>query len=151
MNNELMKKLIEEKPLTAEETLRLDEMLGGKSAAAHLVNSLPEDEPSLAWRSELNSKLSAMTPKPRKNNFLKLFTAVAVPAAAAIALGLYVFPKLNPSPDSISVPEVTAKSGGIEEELLLAHNSAEERAALPVSLPAESSGASYDWSSLEMN
>lgn len=146
-----MKKLMEEKPLTAEETLRLDEMLSGKSAVAQVVNSLPEDEPSLAWRSELNSKLSAMTPKPRKSNFLKIFTAVAVPAAAAVALGLLVFPKLNPSPNSVSIPEVTSNTGGIEEELLLAHNSAEERAALPVSLPAEPAGSSYDWSSLEMN
>lgn len=63
MDRELLKKLSSESGLTLSETLELERALesGSGDGPAAWMRALPQDEPSLAWRSGLNERLQAVS------------------------------------------------------------------------------------------
>ncbi|MCW5943370.1 MAG: hypothetical protein KIS66_14155 [Fimbriimonadaceae bacterium] len=70
---------------------RLDDLLEASCAVRHVVASSPEDELSLAWRSELNEKLLALARPVKKSRWALAWrpaTALAVTAALALTFVL---------------------------------------------------------------
>jgi len=85
-----------------------------------LVQDLPEDVPSMAWRSQLNERLLAeANVKPRKSVWNWMLKP-ALGVSMATALALVVIVKFQPAE--------APTAGGLESELLAAHQ-AESRLA----------------------
>lgn len=150
MKKELFEKLVKDQPLTAHEAHELDQILDAqeKLGVSHLVRRVSADEPSLAWRSSLNQALSAQAPvKPKKSPWL-VFGTVLAPAAAAVALAVFVFnPGFNrPAADRPSV-QMASSGGDLESALLLVHQS-EEASTVAASSPPSSDGRFFEWSDL---
>lgn len=148
MDRDLLQKMISEQPLTAEESLRLDEALARQDESL-LVKSLAahtNDEPSLAWRSALNSRLGRSAGRARRAKFLGWGAGTAAVAAAALALVTLMTPPA-PSP---SLNMARSDKASLEELLITEHRDAVTRASLDVPVPVRDRGRSdIDWSSLE--
>ncbi len=84
MNEDLLKKLTEERPLTPEEALELDQALEspGQAQAAAWVRGLSAPEPSMAWRSALNRRLA----RPARRRTVWLWGSAAATVTALSAL-----------------------------------------------------------------
>jgi len=88
---------------------------------ARAVGNLPNDEPSLAWRSQLNAKLTAASAKQKKKvvrfRIWSYSTGVSLSAIACAVLFFAILPgKLTSSKP--------ASEETIEGQMLAAHNSA---------------------------
>ena len=151
MKKELFEKLAKDLPLTAHEAHELDQILEAqeKLGVRHLVKKAVADEPSLAWRSSLNLALTAQAPaKPRKNPWI-VFGTVLAPAAAAVALALFI---MRPGMDA-RVPEPSApalayeSSQDLESALLMVHQR-EEASTMNASSPPSVDGRYFEWSDL---
>ena len=67
MNREdLLTKLQNEKPLSAEEEATLDAELATQSRVSQLVRSLPSEEPSMEWRSRVQEQTQLIVNKARR-------------------------------------------------------------------------------------
>lgn len=104
------------------ETVDLEVGLDSRPHAqvASWVGALPEEEPSMAWRSRLNERLRALGPSAKRKPFWsawRLAGAGAVTAAAALALAVIVLKPTNPEPGRPQVGKETA----IEARLIAAH------------------------------
>jgi hypothetical protein len=95
----------------------LDELLKDESVRG-LVGALPEDEPSMAWRSELNEKLLSLQAKPRARWWASWRPMAGLAVAGALALTLLVR-----SPQADPNPQVT----GLDEVLIAAHRESAAR------------------------
>ncbi len=111
MDKSLLQKIAREEPLSAEESLRLDQALDVQEPVANLVAHLPEDAPSLAWRSELNQRLAHTKVKRRQFSLFRWGSGALAAAAAVTALVVVV---------SNTAPKPAAK-GSVEEVILSAH------------------------------
>ena len=72
----------------------MDERLESQDqiAISKVVASLADEEPSLAWRSQLNEKLMAVSVQQKKRRTFRLWTlrpALGLSVAGALALGLF--------------------------------------------------------------
>lgn len=91
-NQDWMKKLESEQALSMAESHQLDEQLKSQSQIAQAIRALKDEEPSLAWRSQLNERLiglQAPVAKSRWNRrwgFAGLGTAVAATASLMIIM-----------------------------------------------------------------
>jgi len=121
MDKELFKKLIDEKPLTAEEALELDEALESDACeqVAHMVAAQHDDAPSLEWRSELNEKLSSETRKGRKAWFWGVGAAVSTGAAATLMFLAMFNAPISEGPQGGNVADNTAAQTDTLEDLLI--------------------------------
>ena len=138
MNDGQMRKLWEEQPMTLDESLALDDALEAQAGLGRLVHDLPDPEPSLAWRSALNGRLMAVSPKRRKSPvWTWLSGGVAATALAAFAFVNLIPETPNPEPRVDPAPVVTS-STGVEESLLTAHNDANLESGLGVAWTQES-------------
>ena len=101
----------------------LDEKLRSAEGTkvAQVVSALPEEELSLAWRSQLNEKLNLATDKKRKkktwNRIWSYSAGLGLSTVAGIALFLAILP---------NDPEVKnlMNSNSYEKEMLVAHHTA---------------------------
>ncbi len=130
MNKDLFKKLIDEQPLTAEESLRLDGALEGEGSkmARHAVSALDDDAPSMAWRSSLNQKLSLVSRKRRTAVYWRFGVAASAVAAASVLVVSFFQPFQAPS----SVPTRVAKEASVEEAIITDHEGQLGQASLGV-------------------
>lgn len=87
---------------------------------ASLVHSLPDEELSLSWRSQLNVKLIAsLEAKQRKKKTLKFFTwGTSLSCGTAILAVVFMMPSKTPS---IVAPVANNDSHGFASELVQAH------------------------------
>ncbi|HWD39666.1 MAG TPA: hypothetical protein VG944_12510 [Fimbriimonas sp.] len=101
----------------------IDEKLnsGPQQMVAHLVSSLPSEEPSMLWRSGLNEALRAQSRKAeRRRRFFWVLRPLSLTTACALAALLVVRPMMMPP--SLSTPKAHAMvSNGIERDLMDLH------------------------------
>lgn len=110
--DDLLKKLEADEALTEQEMLALERFLAESAPVKSTVQQLREDELSLSWRSELNEKLVAMSPKP-KRSWAWFKPAAALACAGALALVAFM-PKERGA-TSVAV------SSDLERELVSMH------------------------------
>lgn len=123
MNEQLLKKLMNEEPLDAAEYLTLEQALeeGDESLVAHYFGAQDHIEPSLAWRSELNEQLRQIAPKPqRRVNWFALGGLVSAGAVACAAM-VFVISRAGEAAQTPEGPSSTLveNSRGVQQESLL--------------------------------
>ncbi len=93
--------------------------LPGQAAMRDVVSQLPDEMPSMAWRSELNTKL--MAEASRRNRRARFVWALRPAAGLAFAGALaFVFVlRSTPTPSAS-----TATTGTLEAEIVTAHTQA---------------------------
>lgn len=153
MNPDLLKKLQSETPLTAQEEAMLDAALASESQrqAARLVELMPDETVSLAWRSDLIEKLRDRQVKQRRREsvFWVLRPASAVAVAAAV-FGVYLVGK----PGQVAIVE----RPNIEVYMVEAHKQTETVSLVAASgigaLDAPRNGVSnsmtVDWEEVDL-
>jgi len=115
MNRNFFKIVRSEAPMDPVTELELDVLLDSASQlqVAEWVGSLPEDSPSLEWRSRLNERLMTEAKTPRRpRRFFVWAGSTGLVVAAAIA-GVVVF--WTPSAEVPSAP------ASVEAQLVAAH------------------------------
>jgi hypothetical protein len=138
MDKELFKKLVGEQALTAEEALRLDEALEVTRTAKDVVEELPDETPSLSWRSGLNQRL-ALVSKRRRTVVLLRFGMAATAVAAASLLAITLFQPINkPKPAGAHYAE---NEPSLEETILSGHEEATSQASLGVYVAYDETGS----------
>jgi len=73
------------------------------------VKDLPEEEPSMAWRAELNARLEALAPAPKRAPWWRsrLVWSSTASLAAMGALALFVL-RPTPTPERVDLSGLTA-------------------------------------------
>lgn len=94
----------------------IDEGLERLADIGQVVKSLPEDVPSMAWRSSLNERLREVAPPVRKPVRLLAWLGGASLAGAA-ALAIFMAGR----PDAISTKPPMARDTGLEAAIVAAH------------------------------
>lgn len=113
-----IKKVVAEEPLSLAETLSLENALDQQAGLRRVIENLEDDSPSLAWRSKLNERLLAETPQPKsKFKWLPVFGYGT--AVTACAMGAYIM-LLRPNIASHSATESQVNT---ESVLVAAHES----------------------------
>jgi hypothetical protein len=115
-DGELMRKLIAEARLSEAELRDLDARLEAQDAVRHVVASLADDEPSLAWRSALNERLLGVAPRPKRRAPWRLLAPASGLAAAAIVATL-AWLVVTGGPTRTAAPH-----DSLEAQLLQAHD-----------------------------
>lgn len=109
--NALRHKLEQGLPLDEQECQLLDSELQREGPEAMWVRELPEEEPSLAWRSSLNAQLGTMA-KAQRRKLVWRYGSVAATVCAGALAAIFVV-QMTPSP--------TPPAGGVEEMLVQSH------------------------------
>ena len=139
MDKDLLKKLTSEQALTAEETLRLDRTLdlGEASETARMVSLLPEDAPSMAWRSGLNERLATVSRKRRSALYWRFGTATAAVAACSFLVFSLVRPADHARPIQGGAVVENTKRASLEDAIIGEHETAANEASLGVQISFE--------------
>ena len=136
MDKDMFKKLIEERPLTAEEALALDEVLEGASSrqVAHMVAAQHDEAPSLTWRSKLNQQLSLLSSNKRRTLVWRLSAAVSTGAVAAFFLLAVLNQPVTPVPGITDngVMEVVSEESTQDESIMDEHETKMTQVSLGV-------------------
>ncbi len=120
MNREWMRKLENEETLSMSEAHALDEALSAQTPVGDVVGQLENDAPSLAWRSQLNEKLFALSAAPAPKRFQWWRAAGFGTATAALALVVFIS---VPRTRSSVTPVVANQEISAEQVLLDSHRS----------------------------
>lgn len=115
MNEQLLKKLMNEESLDAAEYLALEQALeaGDETLIAHYFGAQDHIEPSLAWRSGLNDQLRQIAPKPqRRVNWLALGGLVSIGACACAFMFFVVSQNGNAGSSNLSARQI-ASNGNV--------------------------------------
>jgi hypothetical protein len=140
MDKELISKLKAEQPLTAEESLRLDTALDSTDLARRAVSELPDEAPSLAWRSGLNERLVAVSRKRLTHVYWRFGLSAAVCGAATLfVLTVFLKPIGQPQDDGGQVR--VAKEKTVEDAILSEHQDALGEMSLGVHVTFDESGS----------
>ena len=105
----------------------IEEALGSQSqkAVARLVGSLPEDTPSMVWRSALNEKLALECGRVQRRRRFFFLARPALGLALACALGVLVYVRPAPiadvHPRGNSHAVTQTKSDAVEAALVNLH------------------------------
>jgi hypothetical protein len=144
MDRDLLRKLEDERSLTPDEWLRLDDALDSTDArfAQTLVRSLESEEPSLAWRSDLNSRLAQTSKAQRQRRLaLRWLPIMAAPVAAGCAFLVMMTSANRPNNPGFTVssskPPVVQTQESIEERMMDFHRDALTPLAVGANMPYE--------------
>jgi hypothetical protein len=127
----------------------IDEQLERLDDIGRLVRALPEDVPSLAWRSALNEKLRHVQPRsPKRRLSLAWLGGSAIAGAAAITM-FFLFKPSGPT------EKVLVSDAGLEAAIMAAHE--ESAGAYEVTVAGaslrptklESLDEELDWTTVE--
>jgi hypothetical protein len=141
MNRDLFKKLIDEQPLTAEETLRLDGALEGEGSkmARHAVSALDDDAPSMTWRSSLNQRLAQVSRKRRTAVYWRFGVAASAVAAASVLVVSFFQPY---RPETVKSPQIAERPElSVEEAILTEHEYQMGQASVGVQVSFNEAGS----------
>ena len=125
MDKRLFDKILADEQLSAEESLRLDQALElkGSTAAGRAVGELPDEAPSMAWRSDLNEKLSKGSRQHRNLLMWRYGLAVSAGATAMFLIVNFGQPIAdNAAP--FSDPPLVTDSTTLEDDILSDHQNA---------------------------
>ena len=128
----------------------IDERLAGQDAIREIVSKLPDDEPSLAWRSQLNERLRALPAKARKRWWeLAWKPTVGLGLATAFAFALLMKP-------TQPAPTVSPESGSIVADAILdAHSGTVARHELDAvsgeALQSDTAAVPVEWDDVDLN
>ena len=117
MDKTTLDKIKAEKALDWQGSAALEHALEAQSPLKTLVASLEDPSPSLAWRSQLNEKLVAVSVKRKRKSLVPWIGGLA--AAAACVSALFIF---SPNKQTV-VPE---KGGSFEAALTKAYTQSVE-------------------------
>lgn len=109
----LRRKLEQGLPLDDQESKLLDSELERTQPVSQWVRGLPDEEPSLAWRSSLNAKLGVMARVQRRKLFWRYGSAAATACACGLAVFLAVHLTMGPNGEPAT--------GGVEEFMVQSH------------------------------
>lgn len=152
ISQELYEKMLREEELSPAEHLALEEALAADSAWSDFVQeAAPQSEPSMAWRSELNGRLSAIR-RPGRRAILNWRTGLGFAAVAACGAGL-AFAVLAPMSGAPlpAMAEAPVVEGSLESAIAAAHRDSQRQADLGVYVPAQPTLAAYNWDELGAN
>jgi hypothetical protein len=128
-----------------DEKLHLHEQM----AMGKLVGSLPDEEPSLAWRSQLNDKLRAMPARAKRTMWQVIWKPTAgLALAGALAVAVILLPQ---------TPEVERPVPGaaVADAMFAAHRETvahHELEAVPVeSLKADTDTVPFEWNDADLS
>lgn len=152
MDRELLKKIEQGLPLDASEQMLLDSHLdlGSSDGPAVWVRSLHDSEPSLAWRSGLNSRLAELAPAKRTRRPVFAWVGMAVAGAACVwaVMTFTVKPvKVDNTPDQIVSSDGTPDD--LASVMVSTHQAEEVAISMGVSVPRRTIETSFDWNSME--
>lgn len=142
MDRDLLRKLEDERSLTPDEWLRLDDALDSEDArlTQTLVRSLESEEPSLAWRSDLNVRLAQASKAQRqRKTVLRWLPVMAAPVAAGCAILMMMTPKTN-TPHPIAGnrhPVISTAKESVEARMMDFHRDAMTPLAVGANMPYE--------------
>lgn len=142
MNRELKRQIVDESTLSLQQALELDEALEQQGPVARLVGALSDEQPSLAWRSELNAKLERSAARARRSSLSVKWLSGLAAAAALATCAVFVAPLFTspqqPEPLVLTEP----KTPSVEESLVSAHKEADLESGFGVESaePAPDSG-----------
>lgn len=166
MKRELLAKLASEEPLSAAEVFQLEEALEDEQSlfVSDMVMGLPDHEPSLSWRSDLNQKLVALRPeKVGRSRWFGSRWMVGGVSAVAASVMLFVFvvmPRMgdggiasdpqyaSTSGSAIPADGIVGDSDDLSLVLVRAHEMAEVEASSGIQVPRRAIDPGYDWESL---
>lgn len=115
MNKRLREKLTDEVRLSSTEMAELDRALEAESVRP-LIAALPDEEPSLEWRSRLNERLWETRPKRLRQPWVFAGTMIGATACAIAAMMMVIG---NPQ---VAKPEPVAVQSSVERNILVAHS-----------------------------
>lgn len=113
-DKELFERLNDESGLlTGPDEARLDEALANQTISGLLMKALPEEQPSMAWRSLLNERILAIAAaSKRRSRWLSIWRpAIGLGLAGALAV---VFMVNRPSQRPVDHPRARVESGLVE-------------------------------------
>ncbi len=134
MDRETFEKIAHEQALTIEEALELDFELEESASMQSLLHGMEDPTPSLAWRSELNSRLLAVSPRAKKTKTWAWLSGFSLTGLAVAGL-VMVFakpPTSSPVPDQPTIQLSARKSPAVEESLINAHHEADIESGMGV-------------------
>lgn len=114
---ELMKKIAREARLTAAEERQLENELAAQEAIRQTVANLHDDEPSMAWRSALNERLLAVSPKPKRATWSRWLAPASGFVAGLAVAGMAWWMTTTRQPQVVA-----PASASFEAQLLEAHD-----------------------------
>jgi hypothetical protein len=140
---DLNRKLTEEHPLTAEEALRLDGALESARSqfVATLVSGLPDEAPSLEWRSQLNEKLARCSKRKRTVRYWRFGFGATAAMAVCAALVMMVRPDGGSQPIAPNRAVENVPQETVEDAILSGHEEMVSQASLGVSVAYHDSGS----------
>lgn len=148
MNEILKKKLMDEKALTAADSLELDVALEQNGDVAGLVEAISAIQPPLEWRSGLSERIHAEAKKSnRKRGLQRLMTVGCTLCAAALFAVMIIGERSHMNSSMASGNDSQAES--VEERMVQFHIEAENQASLGVQPPVPNGSVDFDWASLE--
>jgi hypothetical protein len=125
-------KVMTETPLTAEETLLLEQELASQEDVRSLVAALPQPEPSMAWRSALNEELMKAAPKPSRKTWLYWGSGALVGGLAC----WLAFAVLIPASLSQGLRETSqANNEALAQDLLQGHENDSSAVLMGIAAP----------------
>ena len=154
---DLFEKIQNGETLDARESLMLEQALeADDSKVSDLMGGLEDPRPSLAWRSELNSRLQEMAPKPSRRPVLWFGSSLVAASVLTVVILLGVNASVPQKPDGVeqvSTPVATndapaADTQDIEVALIRAHFLDDAEVSAGLHSPQMVADSGYDWSSL---
>ncbi|MBS1709413.1 MAG: hypothetical protein JSS65_11930 [Armatimonadetes bacterium] len=150
LDKEILRKLADEQPLTAAESLRLDEALESeRPGVSTMLDSLEDVSPSYAWRSSLNLRLAATRRAPRLKLLLGWTGGLTAVAASVMALMMVNQPKISTIAAPAPQQTIAKAPSSLEEALVSSHMQGTAQSsigAVPVQGPEDQV---FDWSKLD--
>lgn len=126
----------------------LDARLGDLEPLRRLVHELPNDELSMAWRADLNERLRAVAPLPKRRSWGWVWK----PAAGLGLASILAVTMLMKSPQ-VATPLAQGDSG-IAQAMLEAHQQTvaqKELGTVPIeTLNSDSASAPADWNEVDL-
>ncbi len=126
----------------------LDARLEAQESLRSLVNELPSDELSMAWRADLNEKLRAIAPSPKSRVWGWLWK----PAAGLGLASILVVAVLVKAPQA-NAP-TNSNSAAIASAMLQAHDQAVAHQELGTvsaeALSSDSAAVPSDWNEIDL-
>jgi hypothetical protein len=117
MDQNFINKLMREEPLTEQEEAMLDAELARSTSTAPLLKQLPDEMPSLAWRSELNERLlQSAKPVAKPSRLFRWLVPTTAVAAATIFVSVLISKQ-----GEVNLPDQAVASQNIESQLVSAH------------------------------
>lgn len=149
LEKEILRKMVDEQPLTAAETLRLDQALEADDRSGRVLGAIEDAAPSYAWRSGLNQRLAATRRAPRVKLFFGWAGGLTAVAASVIAVVMTQHRVIVPTPHEDQLVAAKPAKSTFEETLLSSHMQGASQSAVGEAPVQDPDDQVFDWSQLD--